>query len=194
MLSAREKKVLGVHDLPVGKGGKKRKGKKNGWMGFGDGFGDGDGERGGHVHAHAHREEVVTYSVYRGLNRLWQGYVCEALGLRKATTTTITTTTTTSAAAATAATTTTSTTPRIGNEARKHTQVNKVADAADAAGVVVVSAQTHGAQLASLDYHGAELEVVRCRCVGRVGVSGVVIRDTKFTFVLVTRADVVMSE
>ncbi|ERF74267.1 hypothetical protein EPUS_01954 [Endocarpon pusillum Z07020] len=55
--------------------------------------------------------------------------------------------------------------------------------------IKVVSAQHHGALLASLDYHGAEIEVVRCACVGRVGTRGIVVRDTKFTFVVVTRAD-----
>lgn len=58
----------------------------------------------------------------------------------------------------------------------------------------VVSAQNHGALLASLDYHGAEVEVVRCACVGRVGTKGIVVRDTKFTFVVVTRADEVRSK
>ncbi len=58
----------------------------------------------------------------------------------------------------------------------------------------VISAQNHGALLASLDYHGAEVEVVRCSCVGRVGTKGIVVRDTKFTFVVVTRADEVRSE
>jgi ribonuclease P protein subunit POP4 len=58
----------------------------------------------------------------------------------------------------------------------------------------LVSAQNHGALLASLDYHGAELEVVRCGCVGRVGTRGIVVRDTKFTFVVVTRRDEVRSK
>ncbi|KAI9825356.1 MAG: hypothetical protein M1826_007034 [Phylliscum demangeonii] len=42
------------------------------------------------------------------------------------------------------------------------------------------------ARLASADFHGAELEVVRARCVGRVGLKGIVVKDTKFTFELVT--------
>lgn len=60
--------------------------------------------------------------------------------------------------------------------------------------IKAVSAQHHGALLASLDYHGAEIEVVRCACVGRVGTKGIVVRDTKFTFVVVTRADEVRSK
>ncbi|KAK2798743.1 hypothetical protein FQN50_008725 [Emmonsiellopsis sp. PD_5] len=47
----------------------------------------------------------------------------------------------------------------------------------------------HGALLASADFHGAELEVVRSRCVSRVGVKGIVVRDSKFTFVVVTEKD-----
>ena len=62
------------------------------------------------------------------------------------------------------------------------------------------TAKTHvtpaeaGAKLASADYHGAMLEVVRSPCVSRVGVKGIVVRDTKFTFTLVTRANQVKSE
>ncbi|KAG5292085.1 ribonuclease P complex subunit Pop4 [Histoplasma ohiense] len=48
---------------------------------------------------------------------------------------------------------------------------------------------THGSLLASADFHGAELEVVRSRCVSRVGVKGIVVRDSKFTFVVVTEKD-----
>ncbi|KLJ12544.1 ribonuclease P protein subunit POP4 [Blastomyces silverae] len=47
----------------------------------------------------------------------------------------------------------------------------------------------HGSLLASADFHGAELEVVRSRCVSRVGVKGIVVRDSKFTFVVVTEKD-----
>ncbi|KAI9731355.1 MAG: hypothetical protein M1834_005260 [Cirrosporium novae-zelandiae] len=48
-----------------------------------------------------------------------------------------------------------------------------------------VSAQAHGSKLASADFHGAELTVVRSRCVGRVGIKGTVVRDGKFAFVIV---------
>ncbi|WEW57704.1 ribonuclease P subunit [Emydomyces testavorans] len=50
----------------------------------------------------------------------------------------------------------------------------------------VITATGHGAKLASADFHGAELQVVRSRCVSRVGVKGIVVRDSKFAFVLVT--------
>ena len=52
-----------------------------------------------------------------------------------------------------------------------------------------ISAVQHGSFLASADFHGAEVEVVRCGCAGRVGIKGIVVRDTKFTFVIVTRRD-----
>ena len=59
---------------------------------------------------------------------------------------------------------------------------------------VHVTPQSHGSKLVSADFHGAMLEVVRSRCPGRVGIKGIVVRDTKFTFVVVTRGDVVKSE
>ncbi|KAH8809040.1 Rof/RNase P-like protein [Xylogone sp. PMI_703] len=45
------------------------------------------------------------------------------------------------------------------------------------------------AKLVSADYHGAMLEVVRSRCVGRVGIAGIVVKDSKFVFELITRND-----
>jgi ribonuclease P protein subunit POP4 len=49
-----------------------------------------------------------------------------------------------------------------------------------------VEAKNSGPLLASADYHGALVEVVRSRCVSRVGVRGIVVRDTKSTFEVVT--------
>lgn len=49
------------------------------------------------------------------------------------------------------------------------------------------------AKLCSADYHGAELEVVRSRCVGRVGAKGIVVRDSKFTFVIITKGNRLMT-
>lgn len=53
-----------------------------------------------------------------------------------------------------------------------------------------VDATSAGPILASADFHGALLEVVRSRCASRVGVQGIVVKDTKFTFELVTKGDV----
>lgn len=57
-----------------------------------------------------------------------------------------------------------------------------------------VTAQSHGSKLASADFHGAEVEVVRSRCASRVGLKGIVVRDTKFTFMVVTEKDELKSK
>ncbi|CZS89038.1 related to ribonuclease P protein subunit p29 [Rhynchosporium agropyri] len=44
-------------------------------------------------------------------------------------------------------------------------------------------------RLCSADFHGAELEVVRSRCVSRVGVKGIVVRDSRYVFEVVTKGD-----
>ncbi|KAI5196891.1 RNase P/MRP, p29 subunit [Aureobasidium subglaciale] len=49
-----------------------------------------------------------------------------------------------------------------------------------------VNAVGVGPLLASADYHGAMVDVVRCRCVGRVGIKGIVVKDTKFALQVVT--------
>ncbi|KAH1601336.1 hypothetical protein KXX44_004196 [Aspergillus fumigatus] len=54
---------------------------------------------------------------------------------------------------------------------------------------VPITPQSHGSKLVTADFHGAEVEVVRSRCPGRVGVKGIVARDTKFTFMIVTKKD-----
>lgn len=50
-----------------------------------------------------------------------------------------------------------------------------------------VTAQTAGSKLASSDYHGSEVTVVRSRCTSLVGLAGIVVRDTKFTFQIITK-------
>ncbi|KAI6856710.1 RNase P/MRP, p29 subunit [Hortaea werneckii] len=52
-----------------------------------------------------------------------------------------------------------------------------------------VDAHSAGPILVSADYHGALLEVTRSRCLSRVGVKGIVVKDTKFTFEVVTARD-----
>ena len=56
-----------------------------------------------------------------------------------------------------------------------------------------LTAQSVGSKLASADFHGAELEVVRSKCVGRVGCRGIVVRDTKYTFEVITKKNVLIS-
>lgn len=53
-------------------------------------------------------------------------------------------------------------------------------------GKAFVTPSSAGQQLASADMHGAILEVVRSRCPSRVGLKGIVVRDTKFTFEIIT--------
>ena len=60
-------------------------------------------------------------------------------------------------------------------------------------GRVYVTPSSAGQMLASADMHGAKLRVVRSRCVSRVGVEGIVVRDTRGTFEVVTRGDTVKS-
>lgn len=45
------------------------------------------------------------------------------------------------------------------------------------------------AKLCSADYHGALLTVTRSRCVSRVGVEGIVVKDMKHAFEVVTKRD-----
>lgn len=52
-----------------------------------------------------------------------------------------------------------------------------------------VTPASAGPKIASADFHGALVTVVRSRCVGRVGLLGLIVRDTKFTFVVVTKRD-----
>jgi ribonuclease P protein subunit POP4 len=43
------------------------------------------------------------------------------------------------------------------------------------------------AKLSSADFHGAEVEVSRSGCVDRVGLKGIVVKDSRFVFEIVTR-------
>ncbi|KUI54554.1 Ribonuclease P protein subunit p29 [Cytospora mali] len=51
---------------------------------------------------------------------------------------------------------------------------------------VYTGGQGAGAKLSAADMHGAELEVVRSGCVGRVGIKGIVIKDARFVFEVIT--------
>lgn len=42
------------------------------------------------------------------------------------------------------------------------------------------------AKLSSAEFHGAEMEVVRSGCPGRVGIKGIVIKDARFVFEVIT--------
>ncbi|KAI5861570.1 ribonuclease P protein subunit p29 [Durotheca rogersii] len=49
------------------------------------------------------------------------------------------------------------------------------------------TAAAAAAKLAAADYHGAEAEVARSRCPSRVGIRGIVVRDARSVFEIVTR-------
>jgi ribonuclease P protein subunit POP4 len=55
---------------------------------------------------------------------------------------------------------------------------------------VYVTPASAGQLLASADMHGALFSVVRSRCVSRVGLEGIVVRDTRFTFEIITKNNV----
>ena len=57
-----------------------------------------------------------------------------------------------------------------------------------------VTPQSSGQLLASADMHGALLSVVRSRCVSRVGLEGIVVRDARHTFDIVTKLNRLKSE
>lgn len=57
-----------------------------------------------------------------------------------------------------------------------------------------VTGNSAGNLLASADYHGAEITVVRSRCMGMVGLAGIVVRDTKFRFQIITKKNELKSK
>lgn len=57
-----------------------------------------------------------------------------------------------------------------------------------------VTGKSAGSKLASAEYHGAEVTVVRSKCVGMVGLAGIVLRDTMFTFQIVTKKNELKSK
>lgn len=46
--------------------------------------------------------------------------------------------------------------------------------------------QGAAAKLASADFHGAGVEVVRSGCVSRVGIRGIIVKDSRFVFEIIT--------
>jgi ribonuclease P protein subunit POP4 len=49
-----------------------------------------------------------------------------------------------------------------------------------------VTAESIGSKICSADFHGAKVEVVRSRCVSRVGVKGIIVKDLRHVFEVVT--------
>ncbi|KAB8342838.1 hypothetical protein FH972_022436 [Carpinus fangiana] len=115
------------------------------------------------MHVYDIPAEQRKYAIYQGLHRLWCGYVREILNV-----------------------------PTIpGDDAAGPQELSE----ADKKKHVAALERFHvepafaGPKLASADFHGAKMSVVRSRCVSRVGVQGIVVRDTKFTFEIITTAN-----
>ncbi|RDW70928.1 RNase P/RNase MRP complex subunit [Aspergillus mulundensis] len=109
-------------------------------------------------------KEECKYEIFKGLNQMWVAYMLEILDLG----------------------------PGGGGwrvQQQQQQQQEKRQENGQEKPRKLVSALAHGSKLVSADFHGAEMEVVRSRCPGRVGLKGIVVRDTKFTFVVVTEKD-----
>ena len=64
----------------------------------------------------------------------------------------------------------------------------------DAESSTFVTPQNKGSIMASADYHGALISVVRSRCASLVGLTGIVVRDSKFTLQIITKENESKSE
>lgn len=106
------------------------------------------------------------YEIYRGLNRMWVGYMWEILGLVRV-----------------------DDDDHGGQGQGRGEWVRGGGGGGGGKATAYVTAQSAGNVLASADFHGAEVMVVRSRCVGMVGLKGIVVRDTKFTFQVITKGD-----
>ncbi|KAI1497869.1 Rof/RNase P-like protein [Biscogniauxia marginata] len=51
--------------------------------------------------------------------------------------------------------------------------------------------QGAAAKLSAADFHGAEVEVSRSSCPSRVGVRGIVVKDSRFTFEVITKKNTI---
>ncbi|KAH7089060.1 Rof/RNase P-like protein [Paraphoma chrysanthemicola] len=69
--------------------------------------------------------------------------------------------------------------------------LREVLNLSDVDRAVYLTPASSGQMLASADMHGALFRVVRSRCVSRVGLEGIVVRDTRFTFEIITKKNVV---
>ncbi|KAL3459162.1 hypothetical protein BJX64DRAFT_207646 [Aspergillus heterothallicus] len=105
-------------------------------------------------------KEECKYAIFKELNRMWVDYMCEILDLGPG-----------------------------AWRPQNNQQNQKGQGQGQQEPRPLVSALSHGSKLVSADFHGADIQVVRSRCAGRVGIKGIVVRDTKFTFVVVTEKD-----
>jgi ribonuclease P protein subunit POP4 len=59
---------------------------------------------------------------------------------------------------------------------------------------VFMDAKAAGPLITAADMHGAMVRVVKCRCVGRVGTEGIVAKETRGTFEIITRRNELKGE
>ncbi|USW57896.1 Putative ribonuclease P protein subunit Rpp29/RNP1 [Septoria linicola] len=57
-------------------------------------------------------------------------------------------------------------------------------------GKTYVEPNSAGPMLVTADYHGSLVEVVRSRCPSRIGLRGIVVKDTRYTFEIITKNNV----
>ncbi len=130
------------------------------------------------LHIYDVPREAQKYAIYEPLHRMWVGYIWEVLGGPAP------------AAAATGGGGAQGGGGGGGEGGGGGGEVGAGAGVGVGAELSLpITPAVAAAALCSADFHGAELEVVRARCVSRVGVRGIVVKDTKFTFELVTRRD-----
>ncbi|KAG8628036.1 hypothetical protein KVT40_003909 [Elsinoe batatas] len=104
------------------------------------------------------------WGLYEGLHKLWCGYIREVLNISSSSS---------------------DGGEREGREGEDaEGQVERVSK-----GKKKLSPDFVGPMLSSADFHGAVVRVVRSGCVSRVGIRGIVVKDTKFTFEIVTKRD-----
>lgn len=61
-------------------------------------------------------------------------------------------------------------------------------------GKALMVGQDLAAKLMSADLHGSHMKVVRSRCPSRVGIKGIMVKETKMTFEIITKGNVLKSE
>lgn len=109
-------------------------------------------------------KEAQKYAIYEPLNKLWIGYIQEILSLSP------------------------SSELPSNHQAQQKAKAQAQGKASWEGERKLVTASS-AAVLSSADFHGAEVEVVRSRCVSRVGVQGIIVKDSMHVFELITKKD-----
>lgn len=166
-LSARERRAAGLFDLDF----------DSGLTHGSDLAGDGDGDDDSHLSS---RE----YEVYAGLNELWNGYILELLGFTRAGVV-VEHGNTAGGGGGSSSGGGISSSGKKGGAGSASRGGGGSGNENGSELLRKVTAANAGSLLASADYHGMEIEVVRCADVARVGLKGIVIRETRSTFTII---------